>query len=192
MNDKRVNYEDEIDLRELFKTILIYKKVIVIFVAFITSLSIIYVIQKNPIPIYKGKLFIEIGHIQDRNFQPTIIENANDLAYILNLKFNVKAVVPKETKNKIIEIVLENENKDKIKESLTNIKNYIIEKHKSDTLFYENVIMTKQIEDIKIDDDAINKPKKKLIVLVTFISSLVLSIFLVFLIDFIKKEYKSF
>lgn len=192
MNDKRVNYEDEIDLRELFKTILIYKKVIVIFVTFITSLSIIYVIQKNPIPIYKGKLFIEIGHIQDRNFQPTIIENANDLAYILNLKFNVKAVVPKETKNKIIEIVLENENKDKIKESLTNIKNYIIEKHKSDTLFYENVIMTKQIEDIKIDDDAINKPKKKLIVLVTFISSLVLSIFLVFLIDFIKKEYKSF
>lgn len=192
MNDKRVNYEDEIDLRELFKTILIYKKVIVIFVAFITSLSIIYVIQKNPIPIYKGKLFIEIGHIQDRNFQPTIIENANDLAYILNLKFNVKAVVPKETKNKIIEIVLENENKDKIKESLTNIKNYIIEKHKSDTLFYENVIMTKQIEDIKIDDDAINKPKKKLIVLVTFISSFVLSIFLVFLIDFIKKEYKSF
>ncbi len=192
MNDKRVNYEDEIDLRELFKTILIYKKVIVIFVTFITSLSIIYVIQKNPIPIYKGKLFIEIGHIQDRNFQPTIIENANDLAYILNLKFNVKAVVPKETKNKIIEIVLENENKDKIKESLTNIKNYIIEKHKSDTLFYENVIMTKQIEDIKIDDDAINKPKKKLIVLVTFISSLVLSIFLVFLIDFIKEEYKSF
>jgi capsular polysaccharide biosynthesis protein len=191
MNEVKVNYEEEIDLRELFKIIWEYKKIIFLIVFFITSLSIIYVIERNPVPIYKGKLFIEIGHIQDKNFQPTIIENASDLVYILNLEFDVKAIVPKETKLKIIEIISENENIDKIKEILESAKNYIIEKHKLDTQFYENVIMTKQISDIMIDNEAINKPKKKLIVSVTFITSFILSIFLVFLIDFIKKEARK-
>ena len=40
--------EDEIDLRELIKTLWIYKYLILIFTSFITILSIIYVLQKNP------------------------------------------------------------------------------------------------------------------------------------------------
>lgn len=96
MSEKIVNYEDEIDLRELVKTLWIYKYLILIFTSFITILSIIYVLQKNPTPIYKGSLYMEIGTIQDKNFQPVIIENVNDLAYILNLEFDVKAVIPKE------------------------------------------------------------------------------------------------
>ena len=89
MSEKIVNYEDETDLRELIKTLWIYKYLILIFTSFITILSIIYVLQKNPTPIYKGNLYMEIGTIQDKNFQPVIIENASDLAYILNLEFDV-------------------------------------------------------------------------------------------------------
>ena len=121
MSEKIVNYEDEIDLRELIKTLWIYKYLILIFTSFITILSIIYVLQKNPTPIYKGSLYMEIGTIQDKNFQPVIIENAKDLAYILNLEFDVKAVVPKERfvindplPTKLIEISFENEDKNKI------------------------------------------------------------------------------
>ena len=130
MSEKIVNYEDEIDLRELIKTLWIYKYLILIFTSFITILSIIYVLQKNPTPIYKGSLYMEIGTIQDKNFQPVIIENVNDLAYILNLEFDVKAVVPKEVsinkylQTKLIEISFENEDKNKIRETLEKIKDY--------------------------------------------------------------------
>ncbi|OCL87352.1 Wzz/FepE/Etk N-terminal domain-containing protein [Arcobacter porcinus] len=194
MIEKIVKYEDEIDLRELFKTIWIYKKLILILTSLITIISIIYVLQKNPVPIYKGSLYMEIGTIQDKNFEPTVIENANDLAYILNLEFDVEALVPKKVstnkETKIIEIYFENEDKDKIQKILEEIKNYIIEKHKKNTRYYENIIMTKQIGDIEIPSEAINKPKKLLIVAVSFVTSFILSIFLVFFIDFIKREYK--
>ena len=197
MSEKIVNYEDEIDLRELIKTLWIYKYLILIFTSFITILSIIYVLQKNPTPIYKGSLYMEIGTIQDKNFQPVIIENAKDLAYILNLEFDVKAVIPKEIltinnllPTKLIEISFENEDKNKIRETLEKIKDYIIEKHKKDTKYYENIIMTKQIGDIKISNEEINKPKKVLIVAISFVTAFILSIFLAFLIDFVKREYK--
>lgn len=196
MSEKIVNYEDEIDLRELIKTLWIYKYLILIFTSFITILSIIYVLQKNPTPIYKGSLYMEIGTIQDKNFQPVIIENVNDLAYILNLEFDVKAVVPKEVsinkylQTKLIEISFENEDKNKIRETLEKIKDYIIEKHKKDTKYYENIIMTKQIGDIKISNEDINKPKEALIVAISFVTAFILSIFLAFLIDFVKREYK--
>ena len=196
MSEKIVNYEDEIDLRELIKTLWIYKYLILIFTSFITILSIIYVLQKNPTPIYKGSLYMEIGTIQDKNFQPVIIENASDLAYILNLEFDVKAVVPKEVsinkylQTKLIEISFENEDKNKIRKTLEKIKDYIVEKHKKDTKYYENIIMTKQIGDIKISNEDINKPKKALIVAISFVTAFILSIFLAFLIDFVKREYK--
>ena len=185
MSEKIVNYEDEIDLRELIKTLWIYKYLILIFTSFITILSIIYVLQKNPTPIYKGSLYMEIGTIQDKNFQPVIIENAKDLAYILNLEFDVKAVIPKEIltinnllPTKLIEISFENEDKNKIRETLEKIKDYIIEKHKKDTKYYENIIMTKQIGDIKISEEAIND-KKDLILTVTFITGFIFSIFFI-------------
>ena len=197
MSEKIVNYEDEIDLRELIKTLWIYKYLILIFTSFITILSIIYVLQKNPTPIYKGSLYMEIGTIQDKNFQPVIIENAKDLAYILNLEFDVKAVIPKEIltinnllPTKLIEISFENEDKNKIRETLEKIKDYIVEKHKKDTKYYENIIMTKQIGDIKISNEEINKPKKALIVSISFVTAFILSIFLAFLIDFVKRDYK--
>ena len=197
MSEKIVNYEDEIDLRELIKTLWIYKYLILIFTSFITILSIIYVLQKNPTPIYKGSLYMEIGTIQDKNFQPVIIENAKDLAYILNLEFDVKAVIPKEIltinnllPTKLIEISFENEDKNKIRETLKKIKDYIVEKHKKDTKYYENIIMTKQIGDIKISNEEINKPKKALIVSISFVTAFILSIFLAFLIDFVKRDYK--
>ena len=53
--------------------------------------------------------------------------------------------------------------------------------------------MTKEIGDIIIDNKSINKPKKKLIVVVSFMTGFVLSIFLVFFMSFLgnfRKEDK--
>ena len=51
--------------------------------------------------------------------------------------------------------------------------------------------MTKQIGDIKISEEAINKPKTALIVTVAFITGFILSIFLVFFIQFIQSIKKE-
>ncbi len=63
-----------------------------------------------------------------------------------------------------------------IRETLEKIKEYVVEKHKKDTTYYENIIMTKQIGDIKISNEQINKPKKALIVSVSFVTAFILSI----------------
>ena len=64
---------------------------------------------------------------------------------------------------------------------MEDVKNFIITKHENDTSFYKNKIMTKQIGDIKISEEAIND-KKALILTVTFITGFIFSIFLVFFI----------
>ncbi|MEV9616096.1 Wzz/FepE/Etk N-terminal domain-containing protein [Aliarcobacter butzleri] len=190
MQNQKYLQEDEIDLRKLFKTIWNYKKFILILTSMITFIAFIYVLLKNPIPIYQGKMYLEIGQIQNKNFAPISIEKVTDLAYILNLEFKVNSNIPKNTFN-LIEITFDNVDKNIINETLTRVKGFVLEKHKEQTSFYESVIMTKQIGDIRISNEPINKPKKSLIVTVAFVTGIILSIFLVFLIQIfynIRKE----
>ncbi|MFY4822702.1 Wzz/FepE/Etk N-terminal domain-containing protein [Aliarcobacter butzleri] len=190
MQNQKYLQEDEIDLRELFKTVWNYKKFILIFTSIITFIALIYVLLKNPIPIYEGKMYLEIGQIQDKNFAPISIEKVSDLAYILNLEFKVNSNIPKNTFS-LMEITFDNVDKNIINETLTRVKGFVLEKHKEQTSFYESVIMTKQIGDIIISNEPINKPKKTLIVIVSFVTAFILSIFLVFFIEFIKSLKKE-
>lgn len=189
---KKEDYcQDEIDLKEVFKVIWEYRLFIIFFTLFITNISIVYVVNKNHIPIYQGKLYMQIGQIQDKNFAPVFIENTNDLAYVLNLEYDIKASIPKGQDN-ILEIIYNNEDKNNISETLIKVKDYVLEKHKNQTIFYEHIFPTKQIGNIKIEDKPINNPKRKLIVSVSFVSSLILSMLLVFILDFIKKQRVEF
>ena len=61
---------------------------------------------------------------------------------------------------------------------MEDVKNFIITKYENDTSFYKNKIMTKQIGDIKISEEAIND-KKDLILTVTFITGFIFSIFFI-------------
>ncbi|MDS1369854.1 Wzz/FepE/Etk N-terminal domain-containing protein [Aliarcobacter butzleri] len=192
MQNQKYLQEDEIDLRELFKTLWKYKIFILAFTSMVTFIALIYVLLKNPIPIYQGKMYLEIGQIQNKNFAPMSIEKVTDLAYILNLEFKVNSNIPKNTFN-LIEITFDNIDKNVISETLTRVKGFVLEKHKEQTSFYESAIMTKQIGDITISNEPINKPKKSLIITVAFVTGFILSIFLVFFIEFIrslKKEEK--
>ncbi|AGR76965.1 putative lipopolysaccharide biosynthesis protein [Aliarcobacter butzleri 7h1h] len=193
MQNQKYLQEDEIDLKELFKTLWKYKMFILIFTSMITFIALIYVLLKNPIPIYQGKMYLEIGQIQNKNFAPISIEKVSDLAYILNLEFKVNSNIPKNTSN-LMEITFDNVDKNIINETLTRVKGFVIEKHKKQTSFYESVIMTEQIGDIIISNEPINKPKKTLIIIVAFVTAFILSIFLVFFIEFVrslkKKEIK--
>jgi LPS O-antigen subunit length determinant protein (WzzB/FepE family) len=179
--------EDEIDLRELFETIWDKKVFIVLFTMIVTIASIVYVVLKNPTPIYQGKIYMEIGQIQNKNFVPVIIENVNDLVGILKIELKVDASILKGT-TKLLEISFDNEDKKLITNKLNQVKDFIIEKHKNQSLFYENVILSKQIGNIIILDEPINKPKKRLFVTVAFVTGLILSIFIAFLLNFFREE----
>ena len=65
MKENRYIQEDEIDLRELFKTILDKKVFIVIFTLVITILAAIYAYNKTPI--YEAKALVEIGEYKQNN-----------------------------------------------------------------------------------------------------------------------------
>jgi len=77
--------DDEIDLRELIKTILKYKKFIVIFTGIITLLAIVYVYLKTPL--YEVKSNIEIGYIGEKLLDsPDTIVNKLKIVYHVNDK----------------------------------------------------------------------------------------------------------
>ena len=57
LKEQRYIEEDEIDLRELFKTIWKNKKFIIIFTTIVTIFAIIYALVKTPI--YEAKVIIE-------------------------------------------------------------------------------------------------------------------------------------
>ena len=190
MQNKEQIIEDEIDLRELFKTIWEKKIFILLFTSIVTIVSIVYVFLKNPIPTYQGKIYIEIGQVQSRNFVPTSLDNTLDLAEILELELKVLTNIPGGTQN-LLEISSTNQNKEEIKKSLEKAVEFVINRHKEKAKFYQNVIMTKQIGDIQINNNPINKPKKSLIIVVSFLSGFILSIFIVFFMQFINSIRKE-
>ncbi|QDF29361.1 Wzz/FepE/Etk N-terminal domain-containing protein [Halarcobacter anaerophilus] len=191
-NDQRTYiYEDEIDLKELILIIWDKKNFIMVFTLVVTLCSIIYTYLKNPKPIYKGELLVEIGEIQSENFGMVSLDNPYDLSVILEKQNNIEVSLPKKT-NKLLVLISISTNKDEIKNSLQKAFFSIIQRHEEKVKYYKSFIMTKKISDVKIGNNPINKPKKKLIVVVAFVIGFIISIFLVFLIVFIKNLKKDY
>lgn len=190
MKDREYIQEDEIDLRELFKTIWEKKLFVILFTSVVTLIAIVYVLVKNPIPVYQGKAFLEIGKIQSQTFGQILLDNPADLAEILNIEYKVKSSIVKSTTS-LLEIISKNENKEEIQNNIKDAITFLINKHIEKAKFHENVIMTKQIGNIVIDDNPINKPKKLLIVVVSFVSGVILSIFIVFFMQFVNNFRKE-
>ncbi|MFY9083479.1 Wzz/FepE/Etk N-terminal domain-containing protein, partial [Aliarcobacter butzleri] len=78
MQNQKYLQEDEIDLKELFKTIWSYKKFILIFTFIVTVLSIIYVSSKTPT--YEVTALVEVGSYKTESDQDIIIDNADNLS----------------------------------------------------------------------------------------------------------------
>ena len=190
MQNKEQIIEDEIDLRELFKTIWEKKIFILLFTSIVTIISIVYVFLKNPTPVYQGRTYIEIGQVQSQTFGADYLDSSVNLSEILKLELKIATNIPKGTQN-LLEISSNNQNKEEIKKSLEKAVEFVINRHKEKAKFYQNVIMTKQIGDIQIDNNPINKPKKSLIIVVSFLSGFILSIFIVFFMQFINSIRKE-
>ena len=200
MQEKFFLNEDEIDLRKLFKTIWEKRFFIIVLTFTITLISIIHILLNNPALIYQGKIYFEIGEMKGETYGNKLIENTNDLASLINITFDENVLFSKELNpkaqlmsgsTKILEVLYSSENRDNIKNKLEKIKEFIINRHNKLTNLYNVSIQTQQVGDIKISEEAINKPKKALIVTVAFTTGFFLSIFLVFLIQFIQSMRKQ-
>lgn len=85
MQNQKYLQEDEIDLKELFKTIWSYKKFILIFTFIVTVLSIIYVSLKTPV--YEVTALVEVGSYKTESGQDIMIDNADNLSKKLTTIF---------------------------------------------------------------------------------------------------------
>lgn len=177
--------EDEIDLRELLATLLKHKMKIFLITFLITLGAVIYVMMKNPIPVYSGSLMVEIGSGSNTSSSESYFDNPNNLGIILEKQFSVSIDVPKRTNN-LIEITAIHQDEEVIRKRITEVKEFVLQRHKEKLKFYDKHIMTKQIGEIQIGNTPINLPKKKLIVVVAFVTGFILSIFFVFFLEFIR------
>lgn len=85
MKDREYIQEDEIDLREIFKSIFERKYFILIFTLIITILAIIYVSIKTPI--YEAKAVIEIGSYKTESDEVRVVDNLNEFSKKLSTIF---------------------------------------------------------------------------------------------------------
>ena len=185
-NNQKIIQEDEIDLRELFLT-LWKKKVFIVLLTFIVTVSSILYINFKPYePLYQGKLLVEIGEIFNKNNDSQLIDYPGNLVKIIeeNLSGLISSI-PRNTNN-LIELSVSSKNKSDIKDTLTSAYDFIVNRHNEKTKLYEKFTHTKKVGDINIGNEPINKPKKKLIIAVSFVTGFILSIFLVFFMEFIR------
>lgn len=85
MQEQKYIQEDEIDLREIFKSIFERKYFILIFTLIITILAIIYVSIKTPI--YEAKAVIEIGSYKTESDEVRVVDNLNEFSKKLSTIF---------------------------------------------------------------------------------------------------------
>jgi uncharacterized protein involved in exopolysaccharide biosynthesis len=236
----RMIQEDEIDLRELFKTIAKNSKFLLFFTLFSTLLAGVYVFVTPKI--YELKVLVEIGNTNTNTNTNTIVAKLNGLFLKNTYETTIKKIEIVKNTPDLIEISAESDDiskaKNEVQAVLANIaseyqsinkKQLDILLQKKQTLKSQQEQLGIQISDLKnqsniseymiqqlllsqnqITNDLFNtssiisnakiggivgqievnknpiKPKKSLIITVAFVTSLILGIFGVFFIEFLR------
>lgn len=176
MQNKEYIAEDEIDLKELFKTIWNKRVFILVFTAVVTGLAIAFAYIKTPI--YSVKALVEIGTFKTDNDKNTYVDDADSLSKKLSMIFidlreNIKdkkyeivnISIPKGMKN-FIEITSESTSNDEAINGIKEILDYVKEEHSKllADVREKNIIEIKNIDiSIKnIEEDKITSINKKI------------------------------
>ena len=171
--------EDEIDLRELFKTIGNSKTLIISLTMAITILATIYAFTKTPI--YEAKTLIEIGNYKlDSNSNSNsnskvLLNNPSQLAQKLNIIFIDTLVNIKDKKSEIVSITTPKKSTQFLEIKAEAISNELAIKEIENVLKYiqkkDNVILldvkNRREVEIKNIDAKIKSINEKQIILIT-------------------------
>ncbi|RXJ57848.1 Wzz/FepE/Etk N-terminal domain-containing protein [Candidatus Marinarcus aquaticus] len=185
MKDNHIIQEEEIDLKKVFSLLWAKKIFIVVVTLLFTFGGVAYVSFKKVIPLYEGKVLVEIGEIQSEVFGTQVLDYPENLIPVL-MQQGFKATSPVRS-NKIVVISKIDKDKKNIQLKLENIIQYILERHQEKAKFYKNVLKTQQIGEIKVLNTPINEVDKKSVIIFSFIGGVVLAILFVFLNQFIQK-----
>lgn len=165
--------EDEIDLRELFKTLMKRKKFIIAFTALVTFGAIVLALMKTPI--YEARALIEIGNYKlhndnnynnsNNNSNKAVLDNASQLVRKLNILYidmskgkkdktaEVESIkVPKSSKE-FIEIKASSTSNKLAVEKIQEIVEFIQNKHQK---ILDDVKQRREIEIANIDSQISN------------------------------------
>ncbi len=176
MQNQKYLQEDEIDLRELFKTLWKYKIFILVFTFVITILSIIYVSLKTPT--YQVTALVELGSYKTESDQDVIIDNADNLSKKLttifidlkknleNKNFEITKIVTVKGMKNFIEISSEASSNTQAIEGLNEVIEHIKSEHSKllDDVKEKNEFQLKNISlSIKnIEEDKLVNIEKKI------------------------------
>lgn len=193
--------DDEINLSKLWST-MVKRKLIIISIATITTIAAVFYTW-NAAPVYSGEVLIEIGDVimnsKSIDDKPTIIQtldNSNDLKETIlqfmatnNKKTASFSVESPKGSSKLIKIIYEDTDKERITQKLKSTIIFVLKRHQTNAEFFQKanalVRPTTIIGSISITPDPI-KPKKQLIVAIGLIAGLILGIFMAFFIEFIQ------
>ena len=146
--------EDEIDLRELFKTLMDNKMTIVVITIIITILAIIYAYMKTPI--YKARALVEIGNYKmhnnnnnNNNLDRVSLDDASQLSKKLNILFIDMSKNEKDTKSKIISIAVPKKSIEFIEIKSESISNELANKEIKKVVLYIQEKHKKILDDVK-------------------------------------------
>lgn len=157
--EEKVYVEDEIDLRDLFKTIWDRKVFILVFTFVVTLLAIVYVSTKTPI--YEVKALLEIGRykaeIVNDQGQTTIetknLDDANELSKKLSMIFIDLKKNEKDKEFEITKINLSKGMKNFIEVSSESTSNDLGTKGLNEIVTYTKDIHSKLLKDVKEKND---------------------------------------
>lgn len=170
--------EDEIDLRELFNTILRRKKLIVTMTLIITLLAGVYAFMKTPI--YEAKALIEIGNYKlssnssssssNNNNNKVLLSNPSELTKKLKVLFidiyindkgrssEISAITVPKKSNNFISITAEGISNKLAKNEIEKVVEYI---QKKDNVILEDVKKRRELKIKNIDGDISNIKNKE-------------------------------
>ncbi|MBP1680096.1 MAG: lipopolysaccharide biosynthesis protein [Proteobacteria bacterium] len=139
------------------------------------------------IQVYLTQLKTKIANLEEQKIE-LIEEKQALMAYITKKSENIDKII-KDNPSVAAIYTIEINNKSS---ELADIKNkiYGLNSQLSDLYFAisENNIKPTKVVDAIMTDDSPIKPKKKLMTMVAFVTSLILSIFIVFIISFVQKQ----
>jgi len=135
-------YDDEIDLREIFKILIESKKLIIVTILIFTITSIIYSLSLKPK--FESSAILEIGHTELLDGTQRLIEKPSDLISYLNLyqylnsQENNQDISFKAIENKLILIEITSNSSEQNENLLAEIIRFIDSRHSNFSLLSKN------------------------------------------------------
>ena len=195
-NSNKENYSrvDTVNMIELLHVLKKRKELIISITILMTIFSYIYVnfIAK---PIYTGSTTIEIGQVVNKDKGKVNIINLEEvpvLMALLETKFGVS--VSALNNSILLRYSLIAKDKNYIKERLNEAIKFTLDRDKKRVKLYAgsnaNIINSSIIVPVSVSSNPI-KPKKQLIIIVSFITGLLVSVFLAFFLEFLSEAKRK-